>query len=150
MKRGAVFFLAAVLLGCGGCATSILTWRPVTETRYSSTGKRVLWDLQGSNKGFYLFYWIPVFCGDSNRPNRSDYDVFRHRINEKHAYVLLKSRLKPLKADAVDDVSVTYQNNGWYGLGIVWVRSLSARGVAVKKIKNRKTDEKDQKEEKLM
>ena len=138
MKKGPILFLAAVLLACGGCATSLLTWRPVKELRLSSSGGRVLWDLQGSNKGFYLFYWIPIFCGDSNCPNRSDYDVFRHRINEKHAYVLLGSRLKPLKADAVDDVSVVYHANGWYGLGIVWVRSFSARGVAVKKIKKGK------------
>ncbi len=138
MKKGAVSFLAAVLLVCGGCATSLLSWRPAEGTRCSSSGDRVLWDLQGSNKGFYLFYWITIFCGDSNRPNRSDYDVFRHRINEKHAYVLLRSRLKPLKADAVEDVSVTFQSNGWYGLGIVWVRSLSARGVAVKKAKKKK------------
>ena len=138
MKRGSLLFLAAVLLICGGCATSLLTWRQVKEERFSSAGNRALWDLQGSNKGFYLFYWIPIFCGDSNCPNRSDYDLFRHRINEKHAYVLLRSRLKPLKADGVDDVSVTYQSNGWYGLGIVWVRSLSARGVAVKKAKQKK------------
>ena len=138
MKKGPVLFLAAVLLTCGGCATSLLTWRPVKELRLSSSGGRVLWDLQGSNKGFYLFYWIPIFCGDSNCPNRSDYDVFRHRINEKHAYVLLGSRLKPLKADAVDDVSVVYHANGWYGLGIIWVRSLSARGVAIKKVKKEK------------
>ena len=138
MKRGPALFLAALLMLCGGCATSLLTWRPVKEERFSSSGNRVLWDLQGSNKGFYLFYWIPIFCGDSDCPNRSDYDIFQHRINEKHAYVLLSSRLKPLNADAVDDVSVTCQANGWYGLGIIWVRSLSARGVAVKKVKKGK------------
>ena len=55
MKKGPILFLAAVLLACGGCATSLLTWRPVKELRLSSSGGRVLWDLQGSNKGFYLF-----------------------------------------------------------------------------------------------
>ena len=135
MKKIRILFLAAVLFICGGCATSVLTWRPVKEKRFSSSGGRVLWDLQGSNRGIYLFYWIPIFCGDSNGPNRSDYDIFRHRINEKHAHILLYSRLRPLKADAVDDISVTYRANGWYGLGIFWIRSLSARGVAVKKVK---------------
>ena len=138
MKKTVMFLLAAVLLTCGGCATSLLTWRPVEGTRYSSSGGRVLWDLQGSNKGFYLLYWIPIFCGDSNCPNRSDYDVFRHRINEKHAIVLMNSRLRPLKADAVEDISVLYSSNGWYGLGIIWTRSLTARGVAVKKAKKHK------------
>jgi len=138
MKKGLCAFLLAVLLTAGGCATSVLRWREPPEGQLSSAGNKVLWDLQGSNRGIYLFYWIPIVCGDSNRPNRFDYDVFRHRINEKHAIVLMNSRLRPLKADAVEDISVLYSSNGWYGLGIIWTRSLTARGVAVKKAKKHK------------
>ena len=138
MKKGLGVFLLAVLLTGGGCATSVLRWHPGRAGQVSSAGNPVLWDLQGSNRGIYLFYWIPIVCGDSRRPNRFDYDVFRHRINEKHAIVLMNSRLRLLKADAVEDLSVLYSSNGWYGLGIIWTRSLTARAVAVKKAKKNK------------
>ena len=134
MKRFFCMTAALLLLaGSTGCATSTLKWHAAAPGEKSSTGQTVLWDLEAVNNGIYLFYYIPIVCGHTKRPNRWDYQFFLHWINEKHALRLLNSRLKPLKADSVEDVSVTYRSNGWVGLGIFWSRSFMARGKAVKK-----------------
>ena len=124
--------MAGLLLG-SGCATSTLKWTPAAKGSVSSAGNKVLWELEGVSNGIYLFYYIPIVCGHSKRPNRFDYQFFLHWINEKHALRLLSSRLKPLKADGVDDITGVYKSNGWPGLGIFWSRSFMARGKAVKK-----------------
>lgn len=133
MKKSIIAVIASILLLGSGCATSTLKWTPAAKGEKSSGGRKVLWDLEAVNNGIYLFYYIPIVCGSTRRPNRSDYQFFLHWINEKHAHRLLSSRLKPLKADAVDDVSVIFKSNGWPGLGIFWSRSFMARGKAVKK-----------------
>ena len=124
---------AVLLLSVTGCATSTLKWELPQPGEKSSSGSKVVWHLEGVSNGIYLFYYIPIVCGHSKRPNRFDYQFFLHWINEKHALRLLNSKLKPLKADAVEDVSVIYKSNGWCGLGIFWSRSFMARGKAVKK-----------------
>lgn len=135
MRLPACFLSFVLLLGITGCSTSTLRWRPAAEGTRSSAGNPVLWHLQGANSGLYLFYYIPIVSGDSGDPNRFDYSFFCHEVNEKHAEILMNSRLRQLKADAVEDLSVRFSSNGWIGLGIVWNRSFSARGEAVKKIK---------------
>lgn len=138
MKKTAPFLLILLLLCGSGCATSTLKWTAGNAGEKSSSGQQVLWHLEGVNNGLYLFYWIPVFCGDSRWPNRWDYEFFEHAVNEKHALRLLNCRLKQLKADTVEDVSITYRTNGWPGLGIFWTRSFIAKGKAVKKMKKMK------------
>ena len=135
MKKILNVFLLLLLLSAAGCATSTLKWTPGVQGERSQAGRKVLWNLEGVNNGIYLFYYIPVFCGSPTRPNRWDYKFFRHCTGEKHAYFLLNSKLKQLKADAVEDVNVKFNSNGWIGLGIFWSRSFSATGVAVQKKK---------------
>ena len=134
MKKFSLAAMMMLLLLAGpGCATSTLTWTPAEKGEKSSTGKKVLYHLEGVNNGIYLFYYIPIVCGHTKRPNRFDYQFFMHWINEKHALRLLHSKLKPLKADSVEDITVTYKSNGWPGLGIFWSRSFMTQGKAVKK-----------------
>jgi hypothetical protein len=133
MKNSFFATVAALLLLGTGCATSTLKWEKPLPGEKSSSGNKVVWHLEGVSNGIYLFYYIPIVCGHSKRPNRFDYQFFLHWINEKHALRLLNSKLKPLKADAVEDVAVNYKSNGWVGLGIFWSRSFMARGKAVKK-----------------
>ena len=133
MKKTVFVFFAVLLLLSSGCVTSSLRWQappPGTKTSY---GTPVEWELEGVNNGIYLFYYIPIICGHVRRPNRFDYQLFKHWIDEKHAIQLLHSRLKPLKAKSVEDISVSYKANGWPGLGIFWSRSFAAKGKAVKK-----------------
>lgn len=137
MKKRVSFLCAAILLlTCSGCTTSTLKWRAPAPGEKSSSGSAVVWNLEAVNNGVYLFYYLPVFSGSSSRPNRGDYKFFRHRINERHALRLLQVNLKKLKADSLEDVTVSYNSNGWIGLGIFWSRSFNAQGKAVKK--NRK------------
>ena len=133
MKKTVLGFMAALLLLGSGCATSSLKWHAPVPGAKTSSGAPVAWELEGVNNGIYLFYYIPIVCGHVHRPNRCDYEFFAHWITEKHAIQLLESRLKPLKAKSVEDVSVTYKANGWPGLGIFWSRSFAAKGKAVKK-----------------
>lgn len=135
MKKICCLAGVLVLLFCSGCATSTLKWIPAQPGEKSSVGNPVLWHLEGVSNGIYLFYYIPIVCGHSKRPNRFDYQFFLHWINEKHALRLLECRLKPLKADGTDDVSVVYKSNGWIGLGIFWSRSFLVKGKAVKKLR---------------
>ena len=135
MKKKCCSAGAVLLLFCTGCATSTLKWTPAEAGEKSSSGNTVLWHLEGVSNGVYLFYYIPIVCGHSNRPNRFDYQFFKHWINEKHALRLLHCKLKPLKADMVEDISVICNSNGWPGLGIFWSRSFMARGKAVKKMR---------------
>lgn len=133
MKKLLPVFFGCLLLVCSGCTTSTLSWTPAQKGEKSSSGKEVLWHLEGVNNGIYLFYYIPVVCGRTSRPNRGDYQFFRHWVNEKHALRLLHSKLIPLKAQSVEDITVKYRASGWAGLGIFWSRSFMARGKAVKK-----------------
>jgi hypothetical protein len=133
MKKICCLAGALLMLFASGCATSTLKWTPAQPGEMSSEGNRVLWHLEGVNNGLYLFYYIPIVCGHTRRPNRFDYQFFLHWINEKHGYRLLESRLAPLRADGVEDVTVVCKSNGWPGLGIFWSRSFIAKGKAVKK-----------------
>lgn len=133
MKKAFHILLLFLLLATAGCSTSTLQWQPVKAGTTSKSGKKALWHLKGVNNGIYLFYYIPFFCGSPTRPNRWDYKFFRHCTGEKHAMILMNSKLKQLKADAVEDLKIKYNSNGWPGLGIIWSRSFYATGTAVKK-----------------
>ena len=134
MKKTVLVLCVGFLLFAGsGCTTSTLKWTPPVPEERSSSGSEVVWNLEAVNNGIYLFYYIPVFCGSTSRANRGDYRFFRHLINERHAYRLLNGNLKKLKADDVEDVTVSYASNGWTGLGIFWSRSFNAKAKAVKK-----------------
>ncbi|MBR2373957.1 MAG: hypothetical protein IKA87_06975 [Lentisphaeria bacterium] len=137
MRKVINFFLLLMLLITAGCTTSSLKWSPAGEGETSLSGKKAVWKLNAVNNGLYLFYYIPFFCGSPTRPNRWDYKFFRHCTGEKHALMLLNSKNRQLKADAVEDVKIKYNTNGWIGLGILWSRSFSASGIAVKSKKNR-------------
>ena len=128
-----LFCAGALLFFSCGCTTSTLKWTPPVAGEKSAAGSEVVWNLEAVNHGIYLFYCIPFFCGSTSRPNRGDYRFFSHLVNERHAYRMLHGSLKKLKADTVEDVTVSCSSNGWVGLGIFWSRSFNAKGKAVKK-----------------
>ena len=122
-----------LLLLSSGCTTSTLKWRPPAAGEKSASGAEVVWNLEADNHGIYLFYYIPLFCGSTSRPNRGDYRFFSDLVNERQAYRMLQGSLKRLKADRVEDVTVSFMSSGWAGLGIFWSRNFYAEGKAVKK-----------------
>ena len=132
-KLSALLCAGLLLLVCSGCTTSTLKWTPPAVGEKSSSGAEVVWHLEAVNHGIYLFYYIPVFCGATSRPNRGDYRFFRHLVNERNAYRMLQDNLGRLKAERLEDVSVSFASDGWAGLGIFWSRNFNAKGKAVKK-----------------
>ena len=105
---------------------------PPAEGQTSSSGERVVANLEGSNWGIFLFYYIPLWSGNPNRPNRRDYVTCRNRIENKYTDMMLKGWAKQLKAE-VEDVEITESSTGFFSLWILWRRSQHATAVAVKK-----------------
>ena len=124
--------LAAPILITAGCNTSVVTMLPPAEGQTSSSGERVVANLEGSNWGIFLFYYIPLWSGNPNRPNRRDYVTCRNRIENKYTDMMLKGWAKQLKAE-VEDVEITESSTGFFSLWILWRRSQHATAVAVKK-----------------
>ena len=124
--------LAAAILMTAGGNTSVVTMLPPAEGQTSSSGERVVANLEGSNWGIFLFYYIPLWSGNPNRPNRRDYVTCRNRIENKYTDMMLKGWAKQLKAE-VEDVEITESSTGFFSLWILWRRSQHATAVAVKK-----------------
>ena len=133
MKKSFVTaMLAAAILAGSGCNTSIVSSQPPAEGQTSSSGSRVVANLEGSNWGLFLFYCIPLWSGNPNRPNQRDYITCRNRIENKYMDGMLRTWAKQMKAD-VEDVQITDSSTGFFSLWILWRRSQSATAVAVKK-----------------
>lgn len=123
---------AAVLAGSTGCNTSVVKSLPPVEGQTSSAGSRVVANLEGSNWGLFLFYYIPLWSGNPNRPNRRDYITFRNRIENKYTAGMLRGWAGQMKAD-VEDIQISDSSTGLFSLWILWRRSQTATAVAVKK-----------------
>ena len=134
-----VFLFAAVLLLCGCTSTSTVTQFPGKKGEISSSGKPVAWHLKGSNRGLYLFYFIPIWSGKPNRPNKAVYDTFQHHLTDRDMLELLDRRRERLKGDALEDMTVRYSSSGWWSLWILWHRSSVGSAVITggRKIENK-------------
>ena len=131
MKKLSIIAVVCALLS-GGCVTSTVTHikaEPGTET---ADGRRVVAHLQGMNSGVFLFYWIPLWSGKENRPNRRDYDTFQNHIERKHMRKMLDLHARRLGADEVEDLRIHTQSSGFWSLWILWKRSVHGTGTAVK------------------
>lgn len=141
MKRSVLFSAVAslVLLFADGCAhTSRLTWSPAEPGQKSGKGYPVLYNLRGINTGVYLFYFIPLWCGEPGHPNQMDYDTFCNYVRPRDADRLMRSYLHKLEADDIDDLRYQISSTGWMTLWIFWKRTITAQAVAVKKGKVKK------------
>ena len=127
---GIAVIMAAVLAGC--VRTSTLNWYPPAPDQKSSSGNPVVYNLEAYNCGLYLFYFIPVWSGRPAYPNRKDYKSFAHFVNEEDTRRMMDIHLKKWGAEKVEDLSFSTDNSWLWGLGILWRRSISAKGVAVK------------------
>ena len=140
MRRAGMTVLAALLLGTlTGCVTSTLRIRAAEPGRVSSSGGAVTHTLEGMNTGIYLFYWIPLWTGNPKRPNQRDYDLFRHRINDKAIYRMFDSAAKRMGKGTVEDIRIRTGSSGVWTLWIVWKRSVRGTGsLVVKKSRDSK------------
>lgn len=134
MRAGSFFLASALLLPlCFGCVTSTLKITPAAPGRVSRSGKPVEYSLEGMNTGVYLFYCIPLWTGNPRYPNQRDYDVLRHRIDDKAIYRMFDAANARRRTGGVEDVTVVSHSSGIWSLGILWKRSVHGRGVLVGK-----------------
>ena len=130
------FRMAAVVLLLGaltGCVTSTLRISPAEPGRVSSSGARVTHVLEGMNTGIYLFYWIPLWSGNPHYPNQRNYDLFRHRVDDKAIYRMFDHTAKRMGGDSVEDIRIRTGSSGIWTLWIFWKRSVRGTGSLVVK-----------------
>ena len=128
---------AAILLLCGCTSTSAITQFPGQKGEVSSGGKPITWHLKASNRGLYLFYFIPIWSGKPNRPNKAVYDTFQDHLTDRDMLELLDKRRQQLKGDALEDMTVRYASSGWWSLWIFWHRSSVGSAVITGERKNK-------------
>ena len=116
----------------GGCATSVVTHIKAEPESKSSSGARAVAHMQGMNSGVFLFYWIPLWSGKENRPNRREYKTFQNRVETKHMRKMLDIHARRLGGDRAEDVKIRTESSGFWSLWILWTRSVHGTATAVK------------------
>ena len=116
----------------GGCVTSTVKHVRAEKGTTTADGRKVVAYMQGMNSGMFLFYYIPLWSGKENRPNRRDYDTFEHHLRPRDMRKMLKLYAKRLGADDVEDIKISTASTGVWTLWIFWKRSIHATGTAVK------------------
>lgn len=132
MKKLLLSAFAVLLLAGSGCVTSTVQHVRCVKGEKSSSGRHAVARIEGMNSGVFLFYYIPLWSGKPNRPNRRDYDTFQNHISRTDMKRQLGLHAKRLGADAVDDVSIYTKSTGIWTLWIFWKRSVHGTGIAVK------------------
>ena len=131
MKK--IFFAGLILLAGAGCAhTSTLEWEKSYPGQVSSRGNRVLWNMTATNRGMYLFNFIPLWSGRIGSPNQHEYRILQNTLTRGKMRQMMDVPLKKLGADRVEDVQISTTSSGAFSLWIVWNRTMRATGVAVK------------------
>ena len=85
-----------------------------------------------------IFYGIPLWSGTPHRPNENEWDLWENQVRERDIRRMLRQRAAQLGADDVDDVKIRETSSGWWSLWIVWRRTISASGVAVRDVRPEK------------
>ena len=134
IRRVRIAAFAALVLGTlTGCVTSTLRITPGDPGQVSSSGAPVTHVLDGMNTGVYLFYWIPLWSGNPHYPNQRNYDVLRHRVNDKAIYRMFDSTASRLGKEHVEDIRIHTNSSGIWTLWIFWKRSVRGTGLLVEK-----------------
>ena len=130
MKK--IAMLSAVLsLLAAGCTTSVCRHYE-TEMATGSSGRPAVAVVQGMNCGIFLFYGIPLWSGTPHRPNENEWDLWKNQVRERDIRRMLTVRAYQLGADDVDDLKIRETASGWWSLWIVWRRTISGSGIAVR------------------
>lgn len=133
MKQLVFCLMLPALVLLAGCNTSYIRSTPPLPGQVSGTGRTVVGNIEASNTGFYLFYWLPVVSGSTTRPNRREYNMFSDRLHNRYMYPMLEVRAKLLKGNAVEDIVSQESSTGWWSLWILWRRTRFLSAVAVDK-----------------
>ncbi len=121
--------VAVIVFLVDGCTTSTLEQSAPVPGQVSRSGRPVIANLKASNNGVFLFYYIPLWSGEFNRPNRQDYELFEDQIKPKFIRRMFDARCAKLKGTAVEDVKISTSSSGAMALWIFWKRSISGEAV---------------------
>lgn len=127
------FMIMILLAALTGCATSHVQIQRPKEKKVLPDGREVVAELKGDNTCYYLFGFIPLWCGNSNRPNAGDYYIFRDRLSEIRNDAMLKGFAAKLGADTVINIKHQRHSTGAYSLWIVCTEAITSTGTAVAK-----------------
>ncbi|MBQ7208273.1 MAG: hypothetical protein IJS01_10800 [Lentisphaeria bacterium] len=130
MKKIAMISAALSLL-TAGCTTSVCRHYE-TDAVTGSSGRPAVAVVKGMNCGYFLFYWIPLWSGTPHRPNENEWDLWMNQVRERDIRRMLNQRASLLGADDVDDLKIRETSRGWWTLWIVWRRTISGSGIAVR------------------
>ena len=125
------FMIMVLLAALTGCATAHVQVQRPKEKKVLPDGREVVAELKGDNTCYYLFGFIPLWCGNSNRPNTGDYDIFRDRLSEIRNDAMLKDFAAKLGADTVINIKHERHSAGAYSLWIVCTETIPSTGTAV-------------------
>ena len=133
MKKASALFAAALVLAFfgAGCVTSTLKYIPAEPGSKSKNGTPISYVVEGMNSGVYLFYYIPLWTGNPRRPNQRDYDLFRHRVDDKAIYRMFDVAAHRMHLARYEDAVVDHRSSGVWTLWIVWKRSVHGRAVLI-------------------
>ena len=133
MKRIPILFAAVLLaFSLSGCVTSTLRYIPAAPGSTSKSGAPVSYVVEGMNSGVYLFYYIPLWTGNPRRFNQRDYDLFRHRVDDKAIYRMFDVAAKRMHSARYEDATVVHHSSGVWTLWILWKRSVHGRAVLIR------------------
>lgn len=132
MKK--LFALLPVLLLLTGCVggTSRVEVTPPYENQVTADGTPVTGNVMAANRGVYLFNCIPIWSGFPDLPNRRRYKPFRNFVREGYNVMMMERMLPKAQGDELRDVKSEYYSSGAWSLWILWNRSLTTTGAAVK------------------
>jgi len=135
MKRlfgllAAALLIVPALTGCIA-ATSTLDTYPPDQRMLTESGGLALAAVKASNRGLYLFYWFPIWSGKPQTPNLYRYKVFKDYLLKGYMTLMLDEARHDLGGQSVEDIRHVSRANGWWGLGVLWSRSMYAEGVVV-------------------
>ena len=136
MKKIAMLSAALSLLAAG-CTTSVCRHYE-TDAVTGSSGRPAVAVVKGMNCGYFLFYGIPLWSGTPHRPNENEWDLWMNQVRERDIRRMLSLRAEQLGADDVDDVKIRETSRGWWTLWIVWRRTITGTGIAVRNVRENK------------
>ena len=105
-------FSAALALLAGGCYFRYAATSPtVQDTVWAETGEEVVEHLFVENYGWYLFYTLPICCGDDNEENSFPLEFFSDRCTPEVVKARFYERVKEL-GDDVEVRGLSFVNSG--------------------------------------
>ncbi len=135
MKRFTLVFAAAlatvfVLTGCIA-ATSTLDTYPPDPQAVAESGNRALAAAKASNRGLYLFYYLPIWSGKPHVPNLYRYLMFKDYLRKGYMTSMLNAAREKVAGESIENARYMSHCNGWWGLGIFWIRSMHAEATII-------------------